>query len=69
MIIDFTISNFRSIREAQTLSFEATKDTHLDDYYVIEVGKYRLLKIATILGANEKYEINIRYFDFDFGWC
>lgn len=59
MIIDFTISNFRSIREAQTLSFEATKDTHLDDYYVIEVGKYRLLKIATILGANASGKSNI----------
>lgn len=59
MFIDFTISNFRSIREAQTLSFEATKDSHLEDYYVVKVGKYRLLKIATILGPNASGKSNI----------
>lgn len=42
-------SNFRSIREAQTLSFEATEDNHLKDYFVVEKGKYRILKIATII--------------------
>ncbi len=32
MISDFTISDFRSIKEAQTISFEATNDTHPEDY-------------------------------------
>ena len=59
MIIDFTISNFRSIKEPQTLSFEATKDTHLEDYFVIKKDKYRLLKIASILGANASGKSNI----------
>lgn len=59
MIIDFTISNFRSIREAQTLSFEATKDSHLEDFYVVKIGKYRLLKIATILGPNASGKSNL----------
>lgn len=59
MIIDFTISNFRSIKEPQTLSFEATDDTHLEDYFVVKKGKYRLLKMASILGANASGKSNV----------
>ena len=59
MILDFTISNFRSIKEAQTISFEATNDTHLEDYYVVHKGNYRVLKIATILGANASGKSNV----------
>ena len=59
MILDYTISNFRSIREAQTLSFEANSDNHLEDYYVVKIDKYRILKIATILGANASGKSNI----------
>lgn len=43
----------------QTLSFEATEDKHLEDYFVVKVGKYRLLKMATILGANASGKSNI----------
>jgi len=59
MFIDFSISNFRSIKEKQTISFEATEDKHLEDYYVVKKDKYRLLKIATILGANASGKSNI----------
>lgn len=59
MIIDFTISNFRSIKEPQTLSFEATNDKNLADYYVVEKGKYRILKMACILGANGSGKSNL----------
>ena len=59
MIIDFTVSNFRSIKELQTISFEATDDIHLEDYYVVEKGDYRLLKMATIIGANASGKSNI----------
>lgn len=59
MVLDFTISNFRSIREAVTISFEATNDKHLEDYYVVKIGKYRVLKIATILGANASGKSNM----------
>jgi AAA15 family ATPase/GTPase len=59
MILDFTISNYRSIKEAQTISFEATNDTHLEEYYVVQKDKYRILKIATILGANASGKSNI----------
>lgn len=52
MIIDFSIQNFGSIKDKQTLSFEADKSTHLEDAYIINVGKTRLLKLALIYGAN-----------------
>lgn len=53
MIINFKIKNFGSIKDEQILSFEATKSTHLEDYYVIEPIKgLRLLKLCLIYGAN-----------------
>ncbi len=53
MIANFSIQNFGSIRDKQTLSFEATKSTDLEVYYIIEPIKgLRLLKLALIYGAN-----------------
>jgi len=52
MIINFNITNFSSVKEQQTLSFEAEKTGHLEDFYVMKAGKRRLLKIALIYGAN-----------------
>jgi AAA15 family ATPase/GTPase len=53
MIIEFSVTNFGSIREKQTLSFEATKDATLADYYIVEpIPKLRLLKLAMIFGPN-----------------
>lgn len=52
MIINFSIENFGSVKGRQTLSFEADSSEHLEDYYVIKSGKFRLLKLALIYGAN-----------------
>ncbi len=53
MIINFSIENFRSIKDRVTLSFEATKSTDLENYYVIQPKKgLRLLKLGIIYGAN-----------------
>jgi AAA15 family ATPase/GTPase len=52
MIINFSIQNFGSIKDKQTLSFEADKSTHLEDSYIININGLRLLKIALIYGAN-----------------
>ena len=53
MIISFSIQNFGSIKDKQTLSFEADKSTHLEDYYIIKGNDgLRLLKLALIYGAN-----------------
>ena len=52
MLINFSIQNFGSIKEKQTLSFEADKSQHLEEYYVVETNGLRLLKLALIYGAN-----------------
>jgi AAA15 family ATPase/GTPase len=53
MILNFSVRNFGSIKEKQTLSFEADKSTHLEDSYIIKtVGNKRILKLALIYGAN-----------------
>ena len=52
MLINFSIQNFGSIKDKQTLSFEADRSQHLEDYYVIHTNGLRLLKLALIYGAN-----------------
>jgi AAA15 family ATPase/GTPase len=53
MILEFQIENFGPIKERQTLSFEATKDTTLDDYYCVEVSPgVRVLKLGILYGPN-----------------
>lgn len=53
MIIDFSIQNFGSIRDKQTLSFEADKSTHLEEYYTYNILEgLKLLKLGLIYGAN-----------------
>ena len=53
MIIEFSITNFGSIREKQTLSMEATKDNTLSEYYTFEaLPELRLLKLAMLFGPN-----------------
>jgi len=60
MIISFSVQNFASIKEKQTLSFEADKSNHLEDYYIIksQIG-LRLLKLGLIYGANASGKTNI----------
>jgi AAA15 family ATPase/GTPase len=52
MIVNFSIQNFGSIKDKQTLSFEAGKSNHLEDYYIIPINGLRLLKLGLIYGAN-----------------
>lgn len=60
MIASFTFSNFKSIAEAVTLSFEATKSTELEAYYVVQATpRLRLLKLAMIYGANASGKSNV----------
>jgi AAA15 family ATPase/GTPase len=59
MILQFKVRNFLSIREEQTLSFEATADTTHENMYVVEKGKTRVLKMGMIFGANASGKTNI----------
>lgn len=52
MIINFSVQNFGSIKDKQTLSFEADKSAHLEDAYIVNFGGQRILKLALIYGAN-----------------
>lgn len=52
MIVNFSIQNFGSIKDKQTLSFEADTSEHLEDAYVVHTAGKRLLKLALIYGAN-----------------
>ena len=53
MLVSFSVENFASIKDKQTLSFEADKSKHLEDYYIIHAPQgLRLLKLGLIYGAN-----------------
>lgn len=65
MIINFSVQNFGSIKDKQTLSFEANKSDKLSDYYVMSINGHRLLKLGLIFGANASGKTTIlRALDF-----
>ena len=61
MLIDFTISNFRSIKEAVTLSMLATKikEHHNNIFQPNKEKKIKLIRSAVIYGANASGKSNI----------
>ena len=53
MLIDMTIANFKSVKEPQTISFEAVRDGRLDASKVVAVNdKLNLIRTAAIIGPN-----------------
>jgi AAA15 family ATPase/GTPase len=53
MLLDMTIANFKSVKSAQTISFEAVKDNRFPESKVVPVTeKLRLIKTAAIVGPN-----------------
>lgn len=62
MLVEFRVSNFRSIREEQCLSFAASSDDWLEDTHCVATGKSavpRLLRSAVIYGANASGKSNL----------
>ncbi|MBQ3620785.1 MAG: ATP-binding protein [Methanosarcinaceae archaeon] len=59
MIIELSIQNIFSIKDRQTLSFVATDDKTLDEYYVVRAGRYNLLKTAVLYGPNASGKSNV----------
>ncbi len=59
MLIAFSVQNFKSIRDLQTLSLEARPDDHLEWSNVIQDGKLRLVKTAAIYGPNASGKSNV----------
>ncbi len=53
MLLDMTISNYRSVQTPQTISFEAIKDNRLSIDKVVEVSdKLNVIKSCAIIGPN-----------------
>ncbi|NEP45095.1 MAG: ATP-binding protein [Okeania sp. SIO2H7] len=61
MLVEFSVSNFKSIKEKQTLSLIADESNVKSDnvFTPIEGDKLRLLKSAVIYGANASGKSNI----------
>ncbi|QLG10999.1 ATP-binding protein [Deinococcus sp. D7000] len=63
MLIQFSIKNYRSIREPVTLDFIASKiksrDPRIDESNVIDFGKRKVLKSVGIYGANASGKSNV----------
>lgn len=61
MIQEFSVQNFLSFREKQTISFVATPDKKLKDELTVEVkpGGVRLLRLAMVYGANASGKSNL----------
>jgi len=53
MLLDLTVSNFRSVQSPQTISFEAVKDNRLPESKVVKVSdKLKVIKTSAIIGPN-----------------
>lgn len=61
MLIEFSVANYRSVKDKVTLSMVASSDTeHLDNTFGIPgPGNLRLLKSAAIYGANASGKSNV----------
>lgn len=52
MLLNFSVQNFGSVKDKQTLTFEADKSDHLENTFVIHTNGLRILKMVLIYGAN-----------------
>lgn len=59
MLLEFSVANFRSLKERVTLSLEASSDDWLQDSHVETVGGRRVLKSAAIYGPNAGGKSNL----------
>lgn len=59
MIINFSIQNFKSIKDKVELSFEPTGNNELEEYYIRTVANRKILKLGLIYGANASGKTNI----------
>lgn len=58
MLVNFTVENFRSFRDAATLSMVAAPIRELKES-VLKRGRYRLLPVAVTYGANSSGKTNL----------
>jgi len=59
MILSFSVTNYLSFKEKETISFIANSDNNQRDFYIETKGKYDILKMAGIFGANASGKTNL----------
>ncbi len=61
MLIQFSVENFKSIKDRMTLSFEASADKiHENNYFIAKAPKAeKILKVINVYGANASGKSNI----------
>ena len=59
MILSFSVTNYLSFKEKETISFIANSDSNQRDFYIETHGKYEILKMAGIFGANASGKTNL----------
>ena len=58
MLLQFSVENFRSYKDRAVLSMEASSDKELSSN-VVDDGRNRTLKVATVFGANASGKSNL----------
>lgn len=59
MILEFKYKNFRSAKDWQTLSFEASSDKVAEEYYCTTISDTKILKLGILFGANASGKTNV----------
>lgn len=59
MILEFSVTNTFSIKDTQSISFEAVLTNESDSYHIKKIGDKRILKTACIYGANAAGKTNM----------
>lgn len=59
MIIEFKFRNFRSAKDWQVLSFEASSDKISEEYYCTTINDTKVLKLGILYGANASGKTNM----------
>lgn len=59
MILEFKYRNFRSAKDWQVLSFEASSDKVAEQYYTTVINDTRILKLGILYGANASGKTNV----------
>ena len=59
MILEFKFRNFRSAKDWQVLSFEASSDKVAEEYYCTTINDTKVLKLGILYGANASGKTNV----------
>ena len=59
MILEFKFRNFRSAKDWQILSFEASADKVSEEYYCTTINDTKVLKLGILYGANASGKTNV----------